>query len=79
MAKHKYLSNFDCFSLHSDTFFGLLDCAYTHLYTQKICRTIHPLNNQTGSTKLINIIYLNVPGKCRFVHLSMLQFKAKSM
>jgi hypothetical protein len=29
MVKHKYLSNFDCFSLWSNTFFGLLNCDYT--------------------------------------------------
>jgi hypothetical protein len=29
MAKHKYLSNFDCYSLQSGTFFGLLDCDCT--------------------------------------------------
>jgi hypothetical protein len=28
--KHKYLSNFDYFSLQSDTLFGWLDCDYTH-------------------------------------------------
>jgi hypothetical protein len=32
MAKLKYLSNFDClFTL--DTLFGLLDCEYTHNFT----------------------------------------------
>jgi hypothetical protein len=29
MVKHKYLSNFDCFSLWSNKFFGLLNCDYT--------------------------------------------------
>ncbi len=29
MAKHKYLSNVECFSLWSNTLFGLLDCDYT--------------------------------------------------
>jgi hypothetical protein len=29
MAKHKYLSNFDYFSLWFDAFFGLLDYDYT--------------------------------------------------
>jgi hypothetical protein len=33
MAKHKYLSNFDYFSLQSNTFFGLLDYDYTHNFT----------------------------------------------
>ncbi len=30
MAKHKYLSIFDYFSLWTDAFFGSLDCDYTH-------------------------------------------------
>ncbi len=34
MEKHKYLSNFDCISLWSNTFFGLLDYDCTHMYTQ---------------------------------------------
>jgi len=29
MEKHKYLSNFDCFSLRSNALFGLLDCDCT--------------------------------------------------
>jgi hypothetical protein len=29
MAKHKYISNFDCFSLWSNALFGSLDCEYT--------------------------------------------------
>jgi hypothetical protein len=33
MAKHKYLSNFDYFSLQSNTLFGLLDYDYTHNFT----------------------------------------------
>jgi hypothetical protein len=30
-GKNKYLSNFDYFSLWSNTLFGLLDCDYTQL------------------------------------------------
>jgi hypothetical protein len=29
MAKHKYLSDFDCISLWFNTLFGSLDCDYT--------------------------------------------------
>jgi hypothetical protein len=29
MEKHKYLSNFECFSLRYDALFGMLGCDYT--------------------------------------------------
>jgi hypothetical protein len=34
MAKHKYLSNLDYFSLQFDTCFGLLVCNYTHIVVE---------------------------------------------
>jgi len=33
MVKQKYLSNFDYFSLWSDTLFGLLECDYSLSWT----------------------------------------------
>jgi hypothetical protein len=40
MEKHKYLSNFDCFSLWFDTLFGLLDCDCTQVIVKNNCEIL---------------------------------------